>query len=59
MKKQSLNYILKGTRNAINDAVNKYYADCYLDDKDINRLGLWQLKIEAYLLNQKDGELNE
>jgi hypothetical protein len=46
---KSLNYILKGTSKAIKELTQKYYADCYLDEKDVMRLMIWEENINRYL----------
>ena len=51
MKNPSLNYILKGTEKAIKEVVQKWYADCYITEKDVSRLLAWENHIVIYLSN--------
>jgi hypothetical protein len=58
MKTDSLTYILKGTSKAIKDITERYYADCYNTETDMQRLMIWEAKINNYLKGKKNEQIN-
>jgi hypothetical protein len=45
-KKSPIRHILLGAARAIENASCKWYADCWCSDRDMQRLMLWQTKLE-------------
>ena len=45
MKDSQVKAIAKGAARAIDNAVSKYYADCFNTEADMHRLMLWEQKL--------------
>ena len=50
--KNSWNYLARGTIAALEAVINKWYADCFNTEAEIQRLILWEQKLKKKLIQE-------